>query len=78
MTNAASTPVSMSSISRHPLLWTWIGLLFADVVIWLIADSQGPDLLVFNAQGTFLNVLKVVWCHAVPQVGIEEVRRLHR
>jgi len=50
-----------SVLNRHPLLWTWIGLLFADVVIWFIADPQGPDLFVFNAQGTFLRVLKVAW-----------------
>jgi hypothetical protein len=40
---------------------TWIGLLIADVVLWLIADSQGPDLLAFNASGTFLHFLQVVW-----------------
>jgi hypothetical protein len=40
---------------------TWIALLIADVVLWLIADSQGPDLLAFNATGTFLHFLQVVW-----------------
>lgn len=61
MTSTASTPTSTSSISRHRWRWAWIALLVIDVVIWLIADSQGPDLLAFNAQGTFLNVLKVAW-----------------
>jgi hypothetical protein len=31
------------------------------VVIWLSADSQGPDLLAFNAHGKFLDVLKIAW-----------------
>jgi hypothetical protein len=31
------------------------------VVIWLIADSQGPDLLAFNAHGAFLNALQIAW-----------------
>jgi len=39
----------------------------ATVVIWLIADSQGPDLLAFNATGTFLHVLEVLW--AVSLIG---------
>jgi lysylphosphatidylglycerol synthetase-like protein (DUF2156 family) len=39
----------------------WLGLLLATVVVWLIADSQGPDLLAFNAHGTFLHVLEVAW-----------------
>jgi hypothetical protein len=30
-------------------------------VVWLVADSQGPDLLAFNASGTFLHVLEVLW-----------------
>jgi hypothetical protein len=40
---------------------TWIALVLADVVLWLIADSQGPDLLAFNATGAFLHVLEVLW-----------------
>jgi hypothetical protein len=40
---------------------TWIALVLADVVVWLVADSQGPDLLAFNASGTFLHVLEVLW-----------------
>lgn len=40
---------------------TWIYLVAADVLIWLIADSQGPDLLAFNADGAFLTVLQVLW-----------------
>jgi heme/copper-type cytochrome/quinol oxidase subunit 3 len=39
----------------------WLGLVLATVVVWLIADSQGPDLLAFNATGTFKHVLEVVW-----------------
>ncbi len=62
ITSTASTVTSGSSFSRdHPWRLTWIGLLFADVVIWVIADSQGPDLFAFNAHGTFLNVLKAAW-----------------
>jgi hypothetical protein len=62
MTNTVSTAATRSSFSRsHRWRWTWIGILLADVVIWLIADSQGPDLFAFNAQGTFLNVLKAAW-----------------
>jgi lysylphosphatidylglycerol synthetase-like protein (DUF2156 family) len=41
--------------------WIWIGLVVACVVVWLIADSQGPDLLAFNAHGAFLHVLEVAW-----------------
>ena len=41
--------------------------MLATVVIWLIADSQGPDLLAFNATGTFLHVLEVLW--AVSLIG---------
>jgi hypothetical protein len=33
----------------------------AAVVVWLIADSQGPDLLAFNAHGAFLSLLEVLW-----------------
>ena len=43
----------------------WLGLILATVVVWLIADSQGPDLLAFNAHGTFLNVLEVAWAVSV-------------
>ena len=43
----------------------WLGFILATVVVWLIADSQGPDLLAFNAHGTFLNVLKVAWAVSV-------------
>jgi hypothetical protein len=39
----------------------WIGLVVACVVVWLVADSQGPDLLAFNASGTFKHVLEVLW-----------------
>jgi hypothetical protein len=39
----------------------WLVLIVLDVVVWLIADSQGPDLLAFNAHGTFLTVLEVAW-----------------
>ena len=39
----------------------WIGLVLATVVVWLIADSQGPDLLAFNAHGAFLSLLEVLW-----------------
>lgn len=39
----------------------WLGLVLAAVVVWLIADSQGPDLLAFNAHGAFLHVLEVAW-----------------
>lgn len=69
MTGSASTadPTSAGShtsrfaINDRPWIWTWLGLILADVVIWVIADSQGPDLFAFNAQGSFLNVLKVAW-----------------
>ena len=43
----------------------WLGLILATVVVWLIADSQGPDLLAFNAHGAFLHVLKVAWAVSV-------------
>ena len=39
----------------------WLGLVLATVVVWLIADSQGPDLLAFNAHGAFLSLLEVLW-----------------
>jgi len=39
----------------------WLGLLLATVVVWLVADSQGPDLLAFNAHGAFLSLLEVLW-----------------
>jgi len=76
MTDAASTvdprPIGSrsprgSAIRHHRWLWTWIGLVVVDAVIWVLADSQGPDLLAFNAQGSFLNVLKVAW--AVSFIG---------
>lgn len=59
--SAGSRPTSSSATRHRPWLWTWIGLIVADIVIWLIADSQGPDLFAFNAQGSFLSVLKVAW-----------------
>jgi hypothetical protein len=40
---------------------TWIALVLADVVVWLVADSQGPDFLAFNATGTSLHILEVLW-----------------
>ena len=43
----------------------WLGLILATVVVWLVADSQGPDLPAFNAHGTFLNVLQVAWAVSV-------------
>ena len=39
----------------------WIGLVVACVLVWLLADSQGPDLLAFNAHGAFLSLLEVLW-----------------
>ena len=39
----------------------WLGFILATVVVWLIADSQGTELLAFNAHGTFLHVLEVAW-----------------
>ena len=39
----------------------WIGLTLACVVIWLVAESQGDLLLAFNATGSFLTVLEVLW-----------------
>jgi lysylphosphatidylglycerol synthetase-like protein (DUF2156 family) len=39
----------------------WLGLVLATVVVWLIADSQGPVLLAFNAHGAFLSLLEVLW-----------------
>jgi hypothetical protein len=39
----------------------WIGLVVLSVVVWLVADSQGPDLLAFNAHGAFLSLLEVLW-----------------
>ena len=55
-----------SRLPDHPPLKNrrtriWIGLIVACVVVWLIADSQGPDLLAFNAHGAFLHVLEVAW-----------------
>jgi hypothetical protein len=41
--------------------WIWIGLVIADVVVWLIADSQGNVLLAFNATGASLTLLQVLW-----------------
>jgi fucose permease len=41
--------------------WTWIGLAVACVVIWLVADSQGNQILDLNATGAFLTLLKVLW-----------------
>jgi hypothetical protein len=43
----------------------WLVLVLATVVVWLIADSQGPDLLAFNAHGTWLHVLEVAWACSV-------------
>jgi len=43
----------------------WLVLVLATVVVWLIADSQGPDLLAFNAHGTWLHVLEVAWVCSV-------------
>ena len=40
---------------------TWIGLIVACAVLWLIADSQGNVLLAFNATGAFLTLLQVLW-----------------
>jgi hypothetical protein len=39
----------------------WLSLVLAAAVVWLIADSQGPDLLAFNAHGAFLSLLQVLW-----------------
>jgi hypothetical protein len=41
--------------------WIWIGLVIADVVVWLSADSQGNVLLAFNATGASLTLLQVLW-----------------
>jgi hypothetical protein len=38
-----------------------MGLVLAAVVVWLVADSQGNLMLAFNAHGTFLSLLKVLW-----------------
>jgi hypothetical protein len=43
----------------------WLVLVLATVVVWLVADSQGPDLLAFNAHGTWLHVLEVAWACSV-------------
>jgi len=43
----------------------WLVLVLATVVVWLVADSQGPDLLAFNAHGTWLHVLEVAWVCSV-------------
>lgn len=40
---------------------TWIALTLADVVLWLVADSQGNQILSLNASGTWLHVLEVLW-----------------
>lgn len=42
-------------------LRTWIALIAGDVVLWIIANSQGTGYLAFNATGAFLTVLKVLW-----------------
>jgi hypothetical protein len=47
------------SLSRRT--WTWIGLVVACVVIWMVADSQGDQLLALTATGSLLTVLKVLW-----------------
>jgi hypothetical protein len=47
------------ALSRRTRLW--IGLVLADVVIWLVADSQGNVLLAFNATGAFKGLLEVLW-----------------
>ena len=47
------------TLSRRTRIW--LGLVLAAVVVWLIADSQGPDLLAFHAHGAFLHVLEVAW-----------------
>jgi hypothetical protein len=47
------------SLSRGTRIW--IGLVVLSVVVWLVADSQGPDLLAFNAHGAFLSLLQVLW-----------------
>jgi hypothetical protein len=39
----------------------WIGLVLADVVVWLIADSQSNELLALNATGAFHSLLEVLW-----------------
>ncbi len=39
----------------------WIGLVLADVVIWLIADSQDTALLALKAHGASLTLLQVLW-----------------
>jgi hypothetical protein len=44
---------------------TWIGLVAADVVLWIIADSQGNVLLQFNATGTVETLLKILWVGSV-------------
>ena len=41
--------------------WIGIGLVIVDVVVWLIADSQGNVLLAFNATGASLTLLQVLW-----------------
>jgi hypothetical protein len=41
--------------------WIWIGLVIADVAVWLVADSQGNVLLAFNATGASLTLLQVLW-----------------
>jgi hypothetical protein len=46
---------------RKITLRTWIALAAADVVLWIIANSQGSGYLAFNATGAFLTVLKVLW-----------------
>lgn len=47
------------NLSRHARIW--IGLVVACVVIWLVADSQGNQILDLNATGAFLTLLKVLW-----------------
>jgi hypothetical protein len=50
---------------KRSVFRAWLVLIVVDVVVWLVADSQGPDLLAFNAHGTFLTVLQVAWAAAV-------------
>jgi len=40
---------------------TWIYLVVAAVVVWLIADSQDTAFLALKAHGAFLTVLQVLW-----------------
>lgn len=47
------------ALSRRSSIW--LGLIVADVVVWIIADSQGNVLLAFNATGASLTLLQVLW-----------------